>query len=260
MAKKIVIFSSIAICFIAAIAFGAIQSTQLNNTRNTLSATADELVVTQSDLANTRLTLATTETELSQKQADLADAKEELSGTLRTIESVYPKIEQVTSDLEQTKADYDKAIADLDTQKLLTITLQGNLSTQQLNYVTATAGYDYALRDPTYQEVKDFLAADTTDLNTYALYGYVCEDFSFDVRLHAMQQKIRCAFVYIFFASERHAIIAFNTTDMGTIYIEPQSDEEVLLQVGKHYWSECVVPNHSPVSYDDTVSRYYIIW
>jgi hypothetical protein len=35
--------------------------------------------------------------------------------------------------------------------------------------------------------------------------------------------------------------VAFNTTDKGLLYYEPQTDEKVNLQVGKDYWADCVV-------------------
>ena len=261
MVKKVVLFSFIAICFIGAAAFAAIQTTQLNNTQNTLASTEVELTATQSDLSNTQSTLAITDKNLSQTQTDLSDVKDELSRTLVEMQSIYQKIDVVGSEINETEAACQEANAALHDQEISNETLQSDIRALQLNYDTATLGYNYAFRDPTYQEVKDFLAADTTNLNDYVVNNYVCEDFSFDVRLHAMQQEIRCAFVYIIFADVRHAIIAFYTTDEGIIYFEPQTDEEVNLQVGRHYWSQCIIPNHLPVTdYDDTVSNYYVIW
>jgi hypothetical protein len=49
------------------------------------------------------------------------------------------------------------------------------------------------------------------------------------------------------------------------VYIEPQSDEEVNLVAGKHYWTQCVIasPDHyylNPTTYNDTIDRFNIIW
>lgn len=261
MVKKIVLFSFIAICFIGAVAFTAIQINRLNNTQDTLASTQVELTATESDLSGTRSTLGMTEKALSHTQEDLLYVKDELTKTLTEVQYVYQKLDTLYSEIDKTQAAVYEANAALGDEKNSNAALSIDLIDIQSDYNSMTSGYSYAFRDPTYEELKAFLAADTTDLNEYDIDTYVCEDFAFDVRLHAMQQKIRCAYVYLIFAGMRHSIIAFNTTDKGIIYIEPQTDNEVNLQIGWHYWSECVIPNQTPVtSYDDTVNAFYIIW
>lgn len=57
-----------------------------------------------------------------------------------------------------------------------------------------------------------------------------------------------------------HAIVGFNTTDEGMIYVEPQTDEIVKnLEIGKRYWSECVIPNSDESDYDNTID-YILIY
>ena len=261
MVKKIVLFSFIAICFIGAVAFTGIQITRLNNTQDTLASTQNELASTQSDILNTGNTLASTDAELSLIQSDLWNDQDKLSKTLSEMQYIYQKIDSIGSEIDKTQDTIYKANAQLDDEKNSNAALNIDLVDIQSDYNSTTSGYSYVFRDPTYEELKDFLKADTSDLNEYNTATYVCEDFSFDVRLHAMQQKIRCAYVYLIFAGIRHAMIGFNTTDKGIIYIEPQLDREVNLQVGWHYWSECVIPHNPPVTtYNDTVTQYYLIW
>ena len=268
-AKKVLLNLFLSICIIGLLAFGVIKTTQLNDTQQVLASTQNELTVTQSDLSDTQTTLATTETELSQTQSDLAttqanlsDTQNELSDTEIELETTTQKLEDKSSQLAQTQADYMTTSKALKTEQALSASLKSSFDNLQVNYASLTTGYGYVLKDPTYQQLKAFIAADRTDTNAYVLDSYVCEDFSFDVKTHAMQQKFRCAYVSIRFIGDKaHAIVAFNTTDRGIIYIEPQSDEEVNLQAGKHYWTQCVITTvHYTTTFNDTIERFNVIW
>lgn len=108
--------------------------------------------------------------------------------------------------------------------------------------------YNYELRDPTYDEMKEFLARDETDSNDFnkgilGVFGnYDCSNFARDVRENAIKKGIRCACVLIRFLNRAgHAIIAFNTIDRGVIFIEPQTDKEMKVVVGGKYWNNTIV-------------------
>ena len=96
------------------------------------------------------------------------------------------------------------------------------------------------LRDPTYQEVVAFINSDKTDENEYTS-DYVCYDFTADFNYNATQLGYRCGFVYIEFPNSAHAIVCFNTTDTGIIYVEPQTDEIVTITIGQPYLRHVVV-------------------
>lgn len=68
----------------------------------------------------------------------------------------------------------------------------------------------------------------------------------------------------IYFPDGRgHAIVAFDTTDKGIVFFEPQTDDEVDLQVGARYHQSVLPqPGHTYLSppYEDSVVRYAIIW
>jgi hypothetical protein len=116
----------------------------------------------------------------------------------------------------------------------------------------------YALHNPTYQEMKTFLSQDNTDSKTYAEDKYVCVDFSAAVNNNAEAEGIRCAIVDIFHPEGYgHTVVAFETTDRGLIYIEPQFDREVELVIGKSYSQ---INNFTPAPRDDTIERFVIIW
>jgi hypothetical protein len=54
-----------------------------------------------------------------------------------------------------------------------------------------------------------------------------------------------------------HTIVAFDTTDRGLIYIEPQFDQEVKLVVGRSYSQ---LNNFTSAPRDDTIKRYLVVW
>lgn len=83
------------------------------------------------------------------------------------------------------------------------------------------------LHEPSYMEVIDFLRRDETDLEPYLEDEYVCTDFSADVNNSAEAEGIRCILVLLAYKDNKvgHAIVAFKTTDEGTVFVEPQSDK-----------------------------------
>lgn len=114
------------------------------------------------------------------------------------------------------------------------------------------------LRKPTYQEVKEFLAEDATNLRTYEDEDYVCVDFAAEVNNNAEEKGIRCAVVDIFHpGGYGHTVIAFDTVDRGLVFIEPQFDLEVKLEPGKSYSR---INGFTPAPRDDTIVRYVISW
>jgi hypothetical protein len=256
MGKKIIINVLLSVVCIALFGLYAFNATQLAAAQDEIAATQTNLTTTQANLALTNSNLDTANVQLTQTQSDLKDTKNELT-------DITEQLEAVSSQLSQTKADYNDTLALLNEEKTSAARLETTISNLQANLSSLTTGYGYVYRDPTYAEAKAFLTSDRTDANLYVLDTYVCEDFAYDVVTHALQLKLRCAFVSIRFPVFAHAIIAFNTTDRGLVYFEAQSDEEVRLQTGKHYWTQCVIAAGSgylPSSYDDTVERFNVIW
>jgi hypothetical protein len=109
-------------------------------------------------------------------------------------------------------------------------------------------------RNPTYQEMKDFLKRDTTNSHRYegtAPGAYDCENFASDVCNNAEAEGIRAAVVFLDYENTNlgHAIVAFETTDKGLIFIEPQSDGEVMIAVGIGYGYPAKI-----------IKRFIVIW
>jgi hypothetical protein len=115
------------------------------------------------------------------------------------------------------------------------------------------------MHNPTYKELREFLASDKTDLNTYISGEYVCFDFAAELNNNAEARGIRAAYVRIRAKEWAHAVVAFETVDRGLIMIEPQSDTEIELVVGKPYpwW---LADASSPLSYIEAIEEIQIIW
>lgn len=72
-----------------------------------------------------------------------------------------------------------------------------------------------------YQAVVDFIIADQTDANTYQDFWFTCTDYAARVYDAAQAAGIKCGIVGVKYAeSTGHAILVFNTTDRGPVYID----------------------------------------
>lgn len=136
----------------------------------------------------------------------------------------------------------------------------GNTSGYQVGYLQGVedgAGRGYNIRDPTYQEMLDFLTTDQTDKNPYNETSYVCWNFASDVMNNAFKAGYKCGWVHLAFPDSAHAVNCFNTTDHGLVFVEPQSDDVVTLTIGQPYWDRT---KYSPPGYDDTIVKYVVVW
>ena len=266
MVKKILLYTFISLCFIVLLALFMTNAVQLSDTQAELASTQNELTITQANLALNQANLGILEAKLSQTQSDLAKTQAELSATESELETTTEKLRETSSQLTQTETEYTETLTALNKEKELSIELQSSLDNLEANYNSFTAGYGYVTKDPTYKEMKAFLTADITDSFDYVKNEFVCHDFGAEVTGNAREQRIRCAYVLIDYIDDDtpgHAIIAFNTTDKGLIYIEPQSDEEVNLRVGYHYWSSIKAKPgyyYTEPDYDDTVEDILALW
>ena len=137
----------------------------------------------------------------------------------------------------------------------------GNVSGYDLGYTEGLsdgAGHGFTVRDPTYQEMLNFITSDQTDKHQYTVPTYVCWNFAADVKNNAFTEGYRCGLVVISFAdsSAGHSVICFKTIDHGLIFIEPQDDAIASLVIGQHYWDRA---KYAP-TYDDTIVSFTIVW
>jgi hypothetical protein len=91
------------------------------------------------------------------------------------------------------------------------------------------------LKNPTFQELRDFILKDPTSRSQFVLNKYECRHFAAEVDNNAEAEGLRCAFVLLCFEQGQHAVVAFDTTDRGLVYIEPQTDAAIEPKVGGKY-------------------------
>ncbi len=99
----------------------------------------------------------------------------------------------------------------------------------------ASIGQAIELKNPTFQELRDFILKDPTSRKQFVLNKYECRHFATDVVNDAVAEDLLCGFVLLCFDQGQHAVVAFNTTDRGLIYIEPQTDAAIEPKVGGKY-------------------------
>lgn len=110
--------------------------------------------------------------------------------------------------------------------------------------------------DPTYRQMTDFLASDTTNSLVYHDPTFTCVDFAATLSKDAYKLGYRCFTVDLAFGSYGHMINAFNTTDRGFVYVEPQLDSVVQVSIGLNYF---VSNGYQAPSYSDTITKIVII-
>lgn len=111
-------------------------------------------------------------------------------------------------------------------------------------------GWGTFVRNPTYDEVLEFIGEDETDEMDYVEGEFECLDFCMMFRNNAFKKGYISYTVWIDFVGQSfgHSIIGFNTTDRGMIYLDPQLDYFVDLGVGVDYWKDAVL---SPQEYGE---------
>lgn len=83
------------------------------------------------------------------------------------------------------------------------------------------------LRNPTWEELKEFLQRDKTDRGIYRSGEYDCTGFALALRDNARKEGIRAAFVEIgFYEGGGHAVNTFQTSDKGPVYIDCTGKKE----------------------------------
>ncbi len=157
----------------------------------------------------------------------ISQLKKQISSLEKELNTVEQKISYVNDSIRNVENDISKELT-----KLNTINSEINI---------LQSGKKYELHDPTYAEVEIFIYQDETNEKPYDDEMFNCGHYAQEVNNNAEEQGIRCAYVSVNFTlGERHALVAFNTTNKGLLYYEPQLDKKAYLDIGKYYWGDCV--------------------
>jgi len=102
-----------------------------------------------------------------------------------------------------------------------------------------------SLRDPSWQELIEFLKEDETDTYIYRADKFDCTGFAITLRDRAIARGFRCAYVVVEFSDGgAHALNAFQTSDKGLVFVGVTSskdrsyasyDKVVYLKIGEYY-------------------------
>ena len=100
---------------------------------------------------------------------------------------------------------------------------------------------DLCIIYPTRQQVLDFILQDDTNTLPFSINSFVCTDYCQQINERAWAAGIPCYTVWITFEYDYlvgHAIVAFPICEGGSVtlmYIEPQTDGEVEIDMGGEY-------------------------
>lgn len=171
---------------------------------------------------------------------------------------------QLQTQIQNLETQLSNAVIELNNTKGQLTEAQAELEEKYQEIIDIYNGTRYNLHNPTYSEARYFINNDNTNKIPYEPVNFTCAHYAQGVNNNAEDMGIACAVVILNFNQSSHAIIAFNTTDRGMVYFEPQTDDVVVnLEIGNDYWTDCVI--NDPGWYyvddsDDTIESIMIYW
>jgi hypothetical protein len=243
----------------------------LDDTTAELDTTAATLADTENELSQTEGELATTQTTLAATQTDLAATQDELGTTQQELEDANADLASTHRDLLVARSFNDDLQADLDDAEARLATATDTLWGLGITLYDSYECDDVALIDnpdahnPTWAELKAFLAQDQTEDHAYIANVYDCSQFSRDLHNRAEAAGIRCAEVQLYFFGEPfgHALNAFLTTDYGLVYVDCTEAPDKTSRVVSGYEVRAVaIASFFPANlrntlYWETLAQYY---
>jgi hypothetical protein len=101
-------------------------------------------------------------------------------------------------------------------------------------------------KDPSYEELMDFLETDDTVNNKYDKPNFTCADFAVEMQSHAESEGIQCGYASFSFMGKEsgHAVDVFNTVDEGPVYVDATGGKLIIskgLRPGDRYYNLGVI-------------------
>jgi hypothetical protein len=202
--------------------------TELASTKKEFTSTKDSLLFAQAELGYTNNTLSSTQSELTSTKNILNATRTELSTTNQTLTSKLVELNSANDKYSTAQKSLTTAQDSLSSTQKKLAAAQDTLSGLGIIVASSPECFDVQLVDnanaknPTWQQLKDFLATDKTENHDYILNVYDCSQFSRDLHNRAEAAGIRAAEVQIYFSNDNvgHALDAFITPDYGLVYID----------------------------------------
>lgn len=203
-----------------------------------------EYRVQSQELASTQTRLSDAEAELSDAEAKLDSTEAQLSSTQTVLTSIQTKLRNAQGALDRTQIELQATQVALANTRAFAAGAQTELASlrHKINLYnelgmtiyegTQPPGGWYhlannpAATNPTWQQLKSFLLADSTDERPYIKDVYMCGEFARDAHNNAEAAGIRAAWVSVDWggweaqSTAPHALNVFVTSDRGAIYID----------------------------------------
>jgi len=224
-------------------------SQSLGSTQDQLEQTQASLTRAQSDQQNIAASLEETKAELQDTVTSFEETRQELAIQRQETDNYRQLYKSTADELKDTKINLNSlenelALTEQESQELQkTIDyLQEKLAlyedTLGIHVYSGTMPPYHSgnlpqiilknkasARNPTWEELLDFLEEDETDKNLYVSDEYECGNFAQELHDNAESRGIRAAFVVIHFYDDvSHGLNAFKTTDRGLVYIDVTGD------------------------------------
>ncbi len=210
-----------------------------------LNAEIDGLSETIGELESEVSILETDKAVLGSEKATLEENLDSAQGEITSLES---NLDRVKIDLDRVKINYDALSNELtELRTFYDGIFKGEPppyykpQNELMNIVENASA-----KDPTWQQLVDFLKVDPTDSLKYVLGEYVCSGFTEDLHNNAEALGIRSAVVWVSFEDSEisHTLNAFNTVDRGLVFIDNTGvsgstnrawDRVAYLRIGEQY-------------------------
>lgn len=193
-------------------------------------------------------TIGELKSEVSILETDKATLGSEKATLEENLDSAQGEITSLESNLDRVKIDYN-ALSDELTE--LRTFYDGIFKGEPPPYYKPQNELmniieNASAKDPTWQQLVDFLKVDLTDSRKYVLGEYVCSGFTEDLHNNAEALGIRSAVVIVHFEDSEigHSLNAFNTVDRGLVFIDNTGvsgstnrawDRVAYLRIGEQY-------------------------
>ena len=212
---------------------------QLDQTRASLTRAQLEQQNIAGSLEETKNELQETITSLEETRQGLEEQKRETDKYIQLYESTNFELQNTENDLtllenelameEQESQELQKLINELQDKLILyeetlgTHVYAGTLPPYHSGNLPQIILKSIAsARNPTWEELLDFLEVDKTDKKLYVDVEFEYGNFAQELHDNAESNGIRAAFLVVHFHDDApsHAINAFKTTDRGLVYID----------------------------------------
>lgn len=209
---------------------------------------AGVFLLTQSNTISQPITITTTKVVTEYTTLTEKDVTTSYSTLTETFTTTLPPITKTTTTTLPPATITTKVTETFTIQTTSTVTMTETstttiIETTTLQTVITKTVQNISLRNPSWQELVDFLKEDNTDTLIYRAGEFDCSGFAITLRDHAIARGFRCAYVEVEFSEgDAHALTAFQTSDKALVFVDVTGSEGnvgydriAYLKIGEQY-------------------------